>query len=77
MGSIDAKTPPSTGTNGRPPFDKAAWEANLDPKGNCWTHGYRVGLGHNTSLNCEGKLGGHKDAATRANNMGGSERGKG
>jgi hypothetical protein len=77
MGSTNTTHPPSTGTNGRQPFDKASWESKLDPKGYCcWTHGYRVLLGHN-STNCKGKLGGHKDAATRDNNMGGSEKGKG
>jgi hypothetical protein len=76
MGSTDTTPPPSTGTNGCQPFDKAAREAKLDPKGHCWTHGYRVLLGHN-STNCKGKLGGHKDAVTRDNNMGGSEKGKG
>ena len=75
MGNNTTIPPPSTGTNGRQPFNKASWEAKLDPKGYCWTHGYRVLLGHN-STNCKGKLGGHKDDATRANIMGGSKKGK-
>ena len=44
---------------------------NLDPNGYCWTHGYRVKVGH-TSATCTGKRAGHQDAATRANPMGGS-----
>jgi hypothetical protein len=41
----------------------------------CWTHGYRVGPKH-TSENCRSKAEGHKDTATRENNMGGSQLGK-
>jgi len=43
----------------------------LDPNGYCWTHGYRVKVGH-TSATCTGKRAGHQDAATWANPMGGS-----
>ena len=46
-----------------------------NPAGYCWTHGYRVGVGH-SSATCTSKAEGHKDAATRTNNMGGSQRGK-
>jgi hypothetical protein len=46
-------------------------EANLNPEGYCWTHGLRVVHGH-TSLNCQGKRDGHKDAATRNDMQGGS-----
>jgi cell division septum initiation protein DivIVA len=67
------KTPTTTGT--RQPFDQATWEANLDPTGYCWSHGYRVQKGH-SSANCKGKLGGHQDAATRDNTMGGATKGK-
>lgn len=66
-------TTPNTG--GRRKFDRVAWEASLDPTGYCWTHGYRVTVGH-TSEKCKGKLGGHKDNATRANNLNGSQKGK-
>jgi hypothetical protein len=62
-------------TGGRQPFDHAAWLLSLDPAGYCWSHGYRVTTGHN-SRECKGKLLGHQDAATRANTMGGSEKGK-
>ena len=57
------------------PFDHTKWLASLDPAGYCWTHGYRVQVGHD-SKNCKGKLGGHKDEATRADIMGGSTKGK-
>ena len=60
--------------NERRPFDQQAWEASLDPKGYCWTHGYKVQKAH-TSAKCKGKLGGHQDAATRDNIMGGSTKG--
>lgn len=43
--------------------------------GYCWTHGYRVSSGH-TSATCTRKAPGHKDAATRANTMGGSTKNK-
>jgi hypothetical protein len=59
----------------RKSFDYVAWKANLDPNGYCWTHGYLVEHGHN-SKDCHGKLGGHQDNATRADNKGGSKKGK-
>ena len=74
---ITAPTPTSTtGTTGpRKKFNKADYEAKLDPNGYCWTHGYRVTNGHN-SHNCAGKLKDHQDEATRNNNLGGSQKGK-
>jgi hypothetical protein len=57
------------------PFNHANWLASLDPTGYCWTHGYRVQVGHN-SKDCKGKLGGHNDEATRADIKGGSTKGK-
>ena len=72
---IDTTSNLGNPTGTRKPFDQAAWIASLDPNGYCWTHGYRVIMGHN-SKDCGGKLGGHKDAATRANIMGGSVKGK-
>ena len=47
-----------------------------DPNGYCWTHGYRVRVGHD-STTCKDKAEGHKDGATRANTMGGSSNNKG
>jgi hypothetical protein len=44
--------------------------------GYCWTHGYRVSVGH-TSANCKKKADNHKDAATRTNTMKGSSNNKG
>ena len=44
--------------------------------GYCWTHGFRVREGH-TSATCTGKAEGHKNTATRANTMGGSNANKG
>jgi hypothetical protein len=41
----------------------------------CWTHGYKVNRSH-TSSTCSQPQEGHKTAATRENNMGGSQRGK-
>ena len=47
----------------------------MDPDGYCWTHGFRVAFGH-SSATCYTKADGHKDEATRHNNMGGNQRGK-
>jgi uncharacterized protein (DUF433 family) len=58
IGITITTTPPITSTNGRKPFDQSSWEAKLDSKGYCWTHGYQVLMGHNSG-NCKGKLGGH------------------
>jgi hypothetical protein len=69
-----------TGTD-RPPRERkprmtnAEFEAALDPNGYCYEHGYRVTKGH-TSKKCGGKRPGHKDEATRSNNMGGSQNNK-
>ena len=50
-------------------------KGNKDPQGYCWTHGYNVGQGHN-STTCRNKALGHQSAATRADNMGGTQLGK-
>jgi len=71
----DAITSSNTTYDHRAPFDHAKWVASLDPNGYCWSHGYRVQVGHN-SKDCKGKLGGHKDDATRADTKGGSTKGK-
>ena len=44
--------------------------------GYCWTHSFRVKMGHD-SATCKHKGEGHKDAATRANTMNGSNANKG
>ena len=54
---------------------KAKQDWTMDPKGYCWTHGYRVKVGHN-SYTCSNKKEGHKDEATRANILGGSTQNK-
>ena len=48
---------------------------NRDPNGYCWTTGYRVTYGHNSST-CHTRATGHKENATRNNPMGGSQAGK-
>ncbi len=42
-----------------------------DPRGYCWSHGYRVGHGH-TGHTCSNPKEGHQPTATRNNIMGGS-----
>eukprot|EP00804_Cyclotella_cryptica_P016761 CCRYP_002058-RA/>CCRYP_002058-RA protein AED:0.43 eAED:0.43 QI:0/-1/0/1/-1/1/1/0/185 len=49
-----------------------AWETKLDPNGYCWSHGYKVKMGH-SSMTCNKRLDGHKNNASRANTMGGKE----
>jgi hypothetical protein len=74
-GQKPSQAPAPAPSGGRAPFDGKAWEANLDPNGYCWTHGYHVQKGH-TSANCKGKLGGHKNDATRSDNKRGSTKNK-
>jgi uncharacterized coiled-coil protein SlyX len=66
-----------TGGTAQPPPTQPADrpKAILDPKGYCWTHGYRVSVGH-SGATCTKQAAGHVAAATRANTMGGSENGK-
>ena len=71
----DALTPTSKPYDPRAPFDHTKWVASLDLNGYCWSHGFRVQVGHN-SKDCKGKLGGHKDDAVRANTKGRSTKGK-
>ena len=52
-----------------------AYNERFDPNGYCWTHGYKVTFDHN-SCTCTAKKPGHKDNATRANPMGGSQMNK-
>jgi hypothetical protein len=46
-----------------------------DPAGYCWSHGWRVGFGHNSST-CEHPKEGHQTNATRQNTKGGSSANK-
>jgi len=75
LGPTSTNNTTTRAPKGKAPFDNTVWEAGLDPNRYCWTHGFRVQHGHN-SQNCKGKLGGHQDAATHTNLMGGSEKGK-
>ena len=59
----------------RAPFNHAKWVASLDPNVYCWSHGFRVQVGHN-SKDCKGKLGGQQDDVTRTDTKGGSTKGK-
>lgn len=63
----------STGSGEKPPATGA--KKGLDPKGYCWTHGYRVSPGHD-GHGCNSPADGHKKEATRSDNMGGSQKGK-
>jgi hypothetical protein len=58
----EAHVCPSHWSNTKPAWDKVGY---------CWTHGYKVKVGHNSSscLMCKT---GHQPSATRANIMGGS-----
>ena len=66
------------GTAGTPRTPGTPGKGTRNPhRGNyCWTHGHRVSKEH-TSATCFNKAAGHKDDATRANTMGGSENDKG
>ena len=57
------------------PWSHAEWKAKLDPHGYCWTHGYNVLPGHDSST-CAQKAPGHQKLATRQDIKGGSDRGK-
>ena len=45
------------------------------PGNYCWTHGHRISKDH-TSATCSNKATGHRDDATAANTLGGSEKDK-
>ena len=65
-------------TTGNTTSNKAGggtWEKKLDPNGYCWSHGYKVKIGHN-SRTCHKRLAGHKENVTRANTMGGQDHNK-
>jgi hypothetical protein len=48
---------------------------NPSPNNYCWTHGYKVANTH-THLSCNFPKQGHKQEATRTDNMGGSQANK-
>jgi hypothetical protein len=64
---LQNKPPPAPRNRMRKPY--------VDQGSYCWTHGYAVTKAHN-SQNCHTKGPGHKAEATRADNMGGSQRRK-
>ena len=71
----------TTPTGGAIPFVPRVYTlaealAIFDTTGYCHTHGWRVHASH-TSAKCKKKKRGHKDAATRADTMGGSNKNKG
>ncbi len=68
---LAGKKPPTA-----PPATERNNKRNYQVGGYCWTHGYKVGLKH-TSATCKSQDDGHKEAATRANTMGGSSNNKG
>jgi len=76
---IDNRT--TNNTTGTIPFVPRVYTlaealAIFDPAGYCHTHGYRVHASH-TSAKCKKKKRGHKNEATRADTMGGSNKNKG
>jgi len=71
----------NTNTTGAIPFVPRVYTlaealAIFDPTGYCRTHGYRVHKSH-TSDKCKKKKRGHKNEATRADTMGGSNKNQG
>ena len=66
----------SNPTAATPTTGAARTRAKPAVNGYCWTHGFRVKVGHD-SATCKHKGEGHKDAATRANTMNGSNANKG
>ena len=71
----DAATPVRRNGRRRNPTAGPSRPRNRDPNGYCWTHGYRVTYGHN-STTCHTRAPGHKENATRDDTMGGSQAGK-
>ena len=57
-----------------PPAERVRVPAH--PGNYCWTHGHRIRKDH-TSATCAAKAPGHRDDATAANTLGGSEKDKG
>ena len=68
--------PKLTGNNKQQPRSSDRKPSYLAVDGYCWTHGYRVRKGHDSST-CKDKAEGHKDGATRSNTMNGSTANKG
>ncbi len=62
---------PSQVTRGPHPSYWGAVKPAWDKQGYCWSHRYKVKVGH-TSATCSSRREGHQPGATRANTMGGS-----
>ena len=63
------------GSRFRKTRDRDNDNSKFNGDGYCWTHGYRVHIGHSSST-CRSENQGHKKAATRRNTMGGSSANK-
>jgi hypothetical protein len=69
-----ALAPPSQPTGENPPARPPHWapvKPAWDRTGYCWSHGFKVKMGHN-SCTCTSRKTGHQAGATRTNTMGGS-----
>jgi hypothetical protein len=66
-----APGPPQASALTQRPSHWGVIKPNWDKVGYCWTHGFRVKVGHN-STTCSFHCTGHQPGATRANIMGGS-----
>ena len=66
-----ALTPPPGQPTGDRPSHWATVKPAWDRTGYCWSHGFKVKLGHN-SCTCTSRKAGHQAGATRNNTMGGS-----
>ncbi len=62
---------PTLATRGPHPTNWGAVKPAWDKQGYCWSHGYKVKVGH-TSTPCSSRCKGHQSGATCANTMGGS-----
>jgi hypothetical protein len=65
--------PPGQPTGEKPPGRPSHWATVKPPwdrTGYCWSHGFKVKMGH-TSSTCTSRKTGHQTSATRTNTMGG------
>ena len=68
--ALGSNTPAPSTTNTPTVSTLSRWHKTLDPNGYCWSHGYKVIIGHN-SATCNNRQEGHKEAVTHSNTMGG------
>ena len=69
--TTDSPTASKSSTNKSKSAPQQKFDHQMDPVGYCWSHGYKVKLGH-SSATCTRKKPGHQIEATRTNIMGGS-----